>query len=66
MKRRRSVNQSLRLLKCPFCGYKYIDSGCMSDCHNWYVICGKCKTSSGYYGTEQEAVDFWNKRATND
>jgi len=54
-----------KLLPCPFCPANAAQVVC-DDPQNFYVCCSKhyggCGASSGYYRTEQEAVDKWNRR----
>ena len=56
-----------KLKPCPFCGRKAILghdlSGCYVKCNN-----GMCKVmlTTWYYGTEEEAITAWNRRANDD
>ena len=51
---------SVELKPCPFCGGEAIVDGC--DDTLWIVICKECNASIGHKGTEQEAIDAWNRR----
>lgn len=51
-----------KLKKCPFCGSngrikKYNDECYRAVCENWL-----CPVESFDYHTEQEAIDWWNRR----
>lgn len=51
---------------CPCCnGESTLRSRCSwlaPDGYTYYVQCAECKTMSGYYETENEAIKAWNKR----
>lgn len=59
------------LRSCPFCGgeaeyYKrYIGYGSSGlGAHDWFTVsCKKCRVKSYEYGTEEEAIAAWNRRA---
>lgn len=57
----------LHLEPCPFCGGK-----AKVGCEKYWqprvsrrIICTKCYSSSGWYDTEEEAAENWNRRAKN-
>ena len=67
------------LKSCPSCGgKKLIITNCieLEECNNFeececnpcYTVCcdfnqGGCGASGGYYQTESEAIEAWNRRA---
>lgn len=51
------------LKPCPFCGeFKNIGTEKL-DPHTWIIVCDNCGTATGMWRTEEEVIDFWNKRA---
>ncbi len=51
-----------KLLPCPFCGGK---AEIYAQAWNKYsVICAKCFCVKGSYGTEEKAIEEWNKRVS--
>ena len=68
------VKPDKRLCACPFCGSKvapyvtrYWDDGrCCYREFEWQVICnfnkGGCGASSGVRGSEEAAINLWNRR----
>ena len=58
-----------KLKHCPFCGSSPIALQVGEDKGKQYqVVCpwtddGGCGASSGFYGTLNEAIDAWNRRA---
>ena len=65
-----------RLEACPFCGND--GSGPIEDAlqvvhnepdyvhdhrHTWSVQCDKCTATMGYFDSEEEAIEAWNRRA---
>ena len=69
------VKQDERLRACPFCGsetaphttrYWDAERHCYRE-SDWVVICnfngGGCGSSSGVRGSEDEAIELWNRRA---
>lgn len=65
----------MELKPCPFCGnknvYICVDSAeyslGLTDRANFGVICSKtsygCGASSGWYDTEDRAIEAWNRRS---
>lgn len=58
----------LELKQCPFCGgeakigyEKYWQPRVSRR-----IICTKCYSSSGWYSTEEEAIEAWNRRNNNE
>ena len=47
------------LKPCPFCGGKAVRFE--SNSGFWYR-CNECKAESGFYYTDEEAAEAWNKR----
>jgi hypothetical protein len=56
-----------KLLNCPFCA-----SGKIAKCSTTdeelgatmhFIRCADCCSHSGYYSTQQEAVEQWNRRS---
>lgn len=52
------------LKPCPHCGGK-----AKVGCEKYWqprvsrrIICAKCYSSSGWYSTEEEAIEAWNRR----
>lgn len=69
---------SEKIRECPFCGYKGIHSPIMivekeeapsrekgfNFSTTWrHLVCLKCKSKTGEYKTEEEAIAAWNRRA---
>lgn len=62
------MNSMNKLKPCPFCGGEAEIRG-----EKYYkpmvrrnVICTKCYSNSGWYKTEQEAIEMWNRRKDNE
>ena len=59
---------SKKLKPCPFCGEEAVLD--YFDDDEWYVYCpnleGDCeiRPSTKFYQTKQEAIDVWNRRAS--
>lgn len=55
---------------CPCCnGKSTLRSRCSwlaPDGYTYCVQCEECQTMSGYYETENEAIEAWNLREGND
>ena len=51
---------------CPCCnGESELRSRCSwiaTDGYMYYIKCKECDTMSGYYETEEDAIEAWNKR----
>lgn len=59
------MKKSMKKLKpCPFCGSKNIRAW-MNTSTPW-VSCDDCLASTACALTEEEAVEYWNRRVSND
>ena len=64
-----------KLKPCPFCGSDMIQkiskttfrmgekTQRLYGSEQWYIICSYCDTRTGYYISEQDAENAWNRRA---
>lgn len=59
-------NATTTLKPCPHCGGK-----AKVGCEKYWqprvsrrIICTKCYSSSGWYGTEEAAIEAWNRRVS--
>ena len=57
-----------KLKPCPFCGGE-----AKVGCEKYWqpkvsrrIICTNCYSSSGWYRTEEEAIELWNRRSENE
>lgn len=67
------MENEVELKPCPFkhsieqgsraTEYEPYADDSMSEDSNWCVICPVCKSTSGFYDTEQQAVGAWQSRA---
>ncbi len=46
-----------KLKPCPFCGHE-----AQINKDEWSIQCSYCPAYMGYFNTEQEAVEAWNRR----
>lgn len=53
---------SRQLKPCPFCGGEAIIDMDGDWYWNWKVFCHGCGCDIGYYATEAEATEAWNRR----
>lgn len=53
------------LKPCPFCGSKHIRFKRGSNAGVW-LQCENCFTEINLYRTEEEAIEAWNRRVTDD
>lgn len=51
---------SEELKPCPFCGSS---ASLWNDIRTHFISCGGCSARGGSYGTTEEAIDAWNRRA---
>ena len=53
------------LKPCPFCGGIALDVGPLYDAEKGYVVkCIRCRCKTWYFATEAEAIEAWNRRAS--
>ena len=62
-KQRETLEKTLD--RCPFCGSKarFRWSNHWQPVLKYNAICEGCFSSSGWYGTFEEVIEAWNKRA---
>jgi len=55
---------SEKLKPCKECGSYYVDAESTLIGHDvtFFIMCRKCGYYGGFYGTEQEAIEAWNRR----
>ena len=53
------------LKPCPFCGSFAVTT--MDECNSWRweVYCARCNAAIGFFETEEEAIEAWNRRTEN-
>jgi len=48
---------------CPLCDTEIFGTCCETDMEKrHYIWCYKCRASSGFYPTKEQAIAAWNKR----
>lgn len=54
------------LQPCPFCGGHDLGDELfiLDDTDDYFIFCGKCKSSGSMQKTQEEAIEAWNKRVT--
>ena len=62
----REYKQENQPRSCTFCGSAdvKIEDSIKQFSKVFEICCNKCKCSSGYYDTKIEAIEAWNRRAT--
>ena len=57
-----------KMKPCPFCGGKAIihDFKPFREKRLWYISCHDCEIEQINYLSEQEAIEAWNRRVSND
>ena len=61
--------QKFTVKSCPFCGGQNIGARYTpyyAPRLQYWVTCFDCHSRTGYFSTPEEAVEAWNKRATED
>lgn len=53
----------IKLKPCPFCGSQNVYVAQPNEIR-YFIACGNCEASSGYFPKEQRAIKAWNKRVT--
>lgn len=51
-----------KLKPCPFCGGEAEITKTYAFDYYFYVGCQRCRVETGYYDTEEEAINAWNTR----
>lgn len=59
---KKMMREGNKLKKCPFCGGEAHVVGLSTK----WVVCSKCEAESGCFYTEEDAIEAWNRRASND
>jgi Lar family restriction alleviation protein len=60
-----AITMANELKPCPFCGGTDIscaDAGYKTDI--WFVQCEDCGATFPHFDSKEEAIDHWNRRAT--
>jgi len=53
-----------KLKPCPFCGSFEIEATKIDDTGEWYLECGDCGIEQPLYKNFADAVNAWNRRAS--
>ena len=47
--------------QCPFCKSNFLALSWTGGNDLWYVLCLNCHAHSGYFSTQDKAIQSWNK-----